>query len=65
MVCPVIGPGVEAGVIAWTAQWKGTQSASKLPGKYQFAHTLDGETMPVRADDKLIEFMPILFNSSK
>ena len=63
--CPVSGPGVGTGVIAWTAKWKETESSSKLPGKYPFAHTLDGETMAVGADDKAVEFRPRLFNSSR
>ena len=63
--CPVSGPGSGDGVIAWTTKWKGEDSAAKLPGKYQFAHTLDGESMPVHADQKAIEFRPRLFNNSK
>jgi hypothetical protein len=63
--CPVSGPGSGTGVIAWTTKWSSTESASKLSGKYPFAHTLDGESMPVRPDDKAVEFRPRLFNSQK
>ena len=63
--CPVSGPGSGTGVIAWTTKWKGAESASKLPGRYPFAHTLDGETMPIRPDDKSIEFRPRLFSDRK
>ena len=60
--CPVSGPGSGEGVIAWTTRWKGEESASKLPGKYQYLHNLDGETRPLRANEKQIEFRPQLFN---
>jgi hypothetical protein len=63
--CPVSGTGSGDGVIAWTTKWKGEESASKLPGKFQFVHTLDGETLPFRANDKAIEFRPRLFNDRK
>lgn len=60
--CPVSGPGAGHGVIAWTTKWKGTESTSRLPGKFQYVHTLDGETMPYKADEKMLEFRPRLFN---
>jgi hypothetical protein len=63
--CTVTGPGAGGGVVAWTTKWKGPESASKLPGKFQFVHTLDGETMPFKADEKLVEFRPRLFNDTK
>ena len=63
--CPVSGPGSGDGVIAWTTSWKSPSAASKLPGKYQFVHTLDGETIPFKAEDKAVEFRPRLFNDRK
>jgi len=63
--CPVRGPGSGTGVIAWTTKWKGQESASRLSGKFQFVHTLDGETMPVSAQDKQVEFRPRLFSDKK
>lgn len=62
--CPVAGPGSGEGVIAWTTKWKGEESVSQLPGKYPFAHTLNGESLSVRGGDKAVEFRPRLFNSS-
>ena len=35
-------------------QMEGRESASKLPGKYQFVHTLDGETMPFKPNEKTL-----------
>jgi hypothetical protein len=64
-LCPVTGPGIGNGVIAWTTQWTGEETGSKLPGKYQFVHTLDGETLRFRANEKMVDFRPRLFNNSK
>ena len=61
--CPISGPGSGDGVIAWTTRWKGAQSASRLPGKYRYVHTLDGQSAPFRPNETLIEFRPQLFNS--
>jgi len=61
----VSGPGSGQGVIAWTTKWKGEESAAKLPGKYQFVHTLDGESMPYKAGEKVVEFRPRLLNDRK
>ncbi len=61
--CPVSGPGSGDGVIAWTTKWKGEESAAKLPGKYQYSHNLDGESLPLRGKEKPIEFRPQLFNN--
>lgn len=61
--CPVSGPGSGEGVIAWTTRWKSVESAAKLPGKYQYVHSLDGETKALRADEKQVEFRPQLFNN--
>lgn len=63
--CPVSGPASGDGVLAWTTSWKGPESASKLPGKFQFVHTLDGETTAFKADEKSVEFRPRLFNNKK
>lgn len=63
--CPVSGPGSGNGVIAWTTKWKGDETASKLPGKYQSVRTLDGESMPFQANGKLVEFRPRLFTDRK
>jgi len=63
--CPVNGPGAGNGVIAWTTKWKAEESAAKLPGKFQFVHTLDGESLPLQANARAIEFRPRLFNDRK
>ncbi len=61
--CPVSGPGSGEGVIAWTTKWKDEESTAKLPGKYQYVHNLDGESLPLRGNEKPIEFRPQLFNN--
>jgi hypothetical protein len=61
--CAVSEPGTGDGVIAWTTRWKGEEPASKLPGKYEFVHNLDGQTTPFRGNERQIEFRPQLFNN--
>jgi hypothetical protein len=61
--CAVSGPGSGDGVIAWTTKWQGDESGSKLPGKFQYVHNLDGQTVPFRGNEKQIEFRPQLFNN--
>ncbi len=61
--CPVTGPATGDAVVAWTTSWKGPESTAKLPGKYQFVHTLDGDTTPFRPDEKSVELRPRLFNN--
>jgi hypothetical protein len=63
--CPVSGPGSGDGVIAWTTKWRGEESPSKLPGKFQFVHNLDGQTAPFHANQKHIKFRPQLFNNKQ
>lgn len=61
--CPVTGPSIGDGLIAWTTSWKGPEMANKLPGSFKFAHTLDGGVMPFSAQDKMLEIRPRLFNN--
>jgi hypothetical protein len=62
--CPVSGPGIGDGLIAWTTKWNQPESASVLPAEFKYAHTLDGMIFQVPPGEKpLLEIRPRLFNS--
>ena len=63
--CPVSGPATGDAVIAWTTSWKGPEAAPKALAGFRFSHTLDGESSPVRPEDKPLEMRPRLFNNKQ
>jgi len=64
--CPISGPSIGEGLIAWTTKWDGPETASTLPSGFTYAHTLDGTTAQLKPGEKpLLELRPRLFNSRR
>lgn len=62
--CPLHGPATGDAILAWTTRWDAPESASVLPAKFRYAHTLDGGTAELRPGEKpLLEPRPRLFNN--
>lgn len=61
--CAIRRPDHSTGVIAWTTSAKGEELANVLPAVFRYAHTLDGETVGLRAGEHpLLEMRPRLFD---
>ena len=64
--CSLRGPHSGDGVIAWTTSIKGMESATVIPARYRYSHTLDGETAGLRpGEHPLLEMRPRLFDNAR
>jgi hypothetical protein len=64
--CPVSGPAIGDGILAWTTKWDTSELAAMLPATFEYAHTLDGATVQIRAGEHpLLELRPRLFNHKR
>jgi hypothetical protein len=62
--CPISGPAIGDAVLAWTTKWDKPESATILPARFEYAHSLDGTTAQLRSGEKpLLEIRPRLFNN--
>jgi hypothetical protein len=61
--CPVSGPEIGEGILAWTTKWDTSERAALLPAKFEYAHALDGSVAQIpKGDHPLLELRPRLFN---
>jgi hypothetical protein len=61
--CPIEGPNIGNGIIAWTTKFDNAETGTELQGDFRYAHTLDGTSAEVKPGEKpLLELRPRLFN---
>jgi len=63
--CPITTQRGGRGLIAWTEKLESTATIAPPPGGFRYAHTLDGQTQPLKPEQPLpVEMRPTLFDDA-